>query len=124
MVQGEERPTVLIVEDEALVRDIAADEFAEAGYAVVTADDDRSALAVLESSRKIDLLFTDIRIPGTLDGWAIADRARHLRPAIPVIYATGFSAEQVQMVAGALFFKKPYRVAAIIDAARNLGLPG
>lgn len=113
-------PIVLIVEDEPLICEIAAEEFEEAGYQVLTAMDAGSALSILASEQCIDLLFTDIRIPGTLDGWGVARTARRLRPALPVIYATGFSAEQIQMVEGARFFRKPYRVTAIIDAAREL----
>ena len=121
-VQAETKPTVLIVEDEPLVREIAVEEFEEAGFRVVTAADDRTALSILESPQPIGLLFTDIRILGVLDGWVIADRARRVRPDLPVIYATGFSAEQMRMVEGSLFFKKPYRVATIIAAARSLGV--
>ena len=116
------RPTVLIVEDEPMVREIAVDEFEEAGYRVMTAADDRTALSILESKQPIGLLFTDIRILGTLDGWAVADRARRLRPDLAVIYVTGFSGGQMQMVEGSLFFRKPYRLAKIIAAARELGV--
>ena len=82
--------------------------------------DDRSALSVLESQQDLDLLFTDVRIPGDIDGWGVAMAARRLRPGLPVIYATGFAAEQVRMVEGGRLFRKPYRVAAIIEAAREM----
>lgn len=115
-------PTVLIVEDEPLVCEITSEEFRDAGFRVVTAADSDAALELLASEKAIDLLFTDIRLPGNLDGWSIADAARGMRPDIPVIYATGFSAEQMRMVDGALFFKKPYKPAAIIAAAATLGI--
>ncbi len=116
------RPTVLIVEDEVLVREVAVIEFEEAGYDVLEAGDGDTAVALLASDTRIDLLFTDIRLPGTLDGWRIAARARELRPSLPVIYATGFSADSMQLVPGGQFFKKPYRPTAIIDAARAMGV--
>ena len=111
---------VLIVEDEPLVREIAVDEFREAGYRVLTAVDEMTAMKILESDQDLDLLFTDIRFPGTRDGWGVARAARQLHPDLPVIYATGFSPEQADMVDGARFFKKPYRFAAVLSAAEEL----
>ena len=119
------RPCVLIVEDEELVREIAVLEFADAGYDVLEAADGAAAVALLESGAGIDLLFTDIRLPGQIDGWDIAERARALRPDLPVIYATGFIAEEAAPVGGGRLFHKPYRPLAIIEAARLLGVsPG
>ncbi|MEN9932152.1 MAG: hypothetical protein RIS17_725, partial [Pseudomonadota bacterium] len=66
------RPTVLIVEDEDLVLEIATIEFEDAGYQVETAQDADAALARIEAGTPIDLLFTDIRMPGRADGWEIA----------------------------------------------------
>ena len=116
---------MLIVEDEVMVREIAAIEFADAGYDVLEAGDGAEAIALLESNAGIDLLFTDIRLPGLIDGWDIAERARALLPALPVIYATGFNAEETTPVDGGRMFHKPYRPLAIIEAARQLGVdPG
>jgi CheY-like chemotaxis protein len=77
---------------------------------------------VLSAEPPIDLLFTDIRMPGRLTGWDVAEQARTLRPGLPVIYATGYSEDAPRLVPGARFFKKPYRAIAIIDAARELGV--
>ena len=118
-------PRVLIVEDEPLVRYIASDEFAEAGYEVIAVPDGHAAIEALDAGTSFDLLFTDIRMPGTIDGWSVAAAARSRLPNLPVIYATGFSEEQHRMVQHAVFFKKPYRMTAILQAARQLGLsPG
>lgn len=114
-------PRVLIVEDEELVRDIASDEFADAGFEVIAVPDGDAALRALDDDA-FDLLFTDIRMPGTVDGWSVAIAARAKQPSIPVIYATGFSEEQHRMVDRAVFFKKPYRLMAILAAARQLGV--
>ncbi|KPF73838.1 hypothetical protein IP88_08405 [alpha proteobacterium AAP81b] len=112
--------TVLIVEDEALVREVTGIEFEEAGFRVVVAGDGTEALAKLAADASIDLLFTDISLPGGIDGWTIALRARALRPTLPVIYATGYSPDAIKLVPGARFYKKPYLPTTIIAAAREL----
>ncbi len=112
--------TVLIVEDEALVREVTAIEFEEAGLRVVSAGNGADAIALLASDPDIDLLFTDISLPGGIDGWAIAEHARKLRPGLPVIYATGYSPDPVKLVPGGKFYKKPYLPTTIIAAAREL----
>lgn len=114
------KPTVLIVEDQELVLQVAASEFEDAGFAVLTASNGDTALAQLDSDTAIDLLFTDIRMPGLIDGWEIANRARKLRPHLPVIYATGFSGQIPETVEGAILFRKPYRLTEILAAARQL----
>lgn len=122
LMASAQRPTILIVEDEFLVREIAVVEFQDAGYDVLEAGDGNQALGLLDQHATIDLLFTDIRLPGQIDGWEIAARARELRPSLPVIYATGFSADTLQLVPGGRFFKKPYRPTDIIAAAKEFGV--
>lgn len=111
---------VLIVEDEILVRVGLSEELQDAGYHVVEAADGVSALDVLNGGDRIDLMFTDIRMPGGIDGWDLAERARALRPELPVIYATGYSGENPRLVPGARFFRKPYRVGEILAAIGEL----
>ena len=77
------RPTVLMVEDEMLLGNVVADELEEAGYRVLSAMTGEEALALLEGAEPIDLLFTDIRLPGLIDGWHLAEAARRLRPDSP-----------------------------------------
>jgi CheY-like chemotaxis protein len=120
VTKTESAPTVLIVEDEFLIMRIAKLEFEDAGFSVLTADNDVGALALVEGDQPIDLLFTDIRIRGSLDGWTIARRARDYHPKLPVIYASGFSGSELQVVEGAAFFKKPYQLAEVIASARAL----
>jgi CheY-like chemotaxis protein len=110
--------TVLVVEDESLVRDMIAEELRDAGFAVLEAGDGEAASGLLTTDGTVDVLFTDIRLPGRLDGWAIARRARQLRAALPVIYATGYTVDRSAEVPGAIFLSKPYepsQVIAIID---------
>ena len=113
-------PTVLIVEDELLVREVAAAEFADAGFTVVEAADGDAAIARLDGSIAVDVLFTDIRLPGSVDGWAIARHARATFPTMPVIYATGFPGDGVAIVDGGRFVGKPYLPTAIIAMAQAM----
>jgi CheY-like chemotaxis protein len=116
------KPTVLVVEDEALLRIIVTEELQEAGFEVLEAGDGHSALEILKSRCEVDLLFTDIRMPGDLSGWDVAEEARREHPHLPVIYATGYSEDPLRVVPGGRFFKKPYRASAILEAVRDLGV--
>jgi len=118
------KPCLLVVEDEALVRELIVLELEDAGYAVVEAEDGPTAIRLLETHDDIALLFTDIRLPGGLTGWDIAEKARVLRPGLPVIYTTGFSSDELRLVAGAHFLKKPYRPAAVLEAVGRFGIDG
>jgi CheY-like chemotaxis protein len=122
MKTGESGPTILVVEDEWLVGEIVTQELEELGYRVlytITAED---ALKILDGDQMIDLLFTDIRLPGPLDGWQLAEHARTLRPALPVIYATGYTSEEPRQVPRSIFMRKPYRISGVVAAARQLGV--
>lgn len=122
MSGGGDRPTVLVVEDEWLLGEVVSDELQELGYRVlysVTGDD---ALQVLSGDEAVDLLFTDVRLSGGIDGWQLAERARALRPALPVIYATGYTSEEPRQVPGSIFLRKPYRMSGVAAAARQLGV--
>jgi CheY-like chemotaxis protein len=115
-------PTILVVEDEILLSDMVTEELEEAGYQVLSAFTGEEALTYLSGPDAIDLLFTDIRLPGGMDGWRVAEAARRLRPGLPVIYVTGYSVEQPRTVSGSRFMTKPYRPAMVIQAIQELGL--
>lgn len=85
------RPIVLIVDDDDQVLDIAAIVLASLGYQVIPATNGDAALEIIKYYRAIDLLMTDIVMPGSLDGWELAHRAKQLRPELGVVYTTGFS---------------------------------
>jgi CheY-like chemotaxis protein len=118
------RPLVLVVEDEVLLNDIIADELEDAGYRVITSLTGEEGLIVLEGPDPVDLLFTDIRLPGKVDGWRLAEAARTLRPGLPVVYASGYSTEQPRDVPGSRFLSKPYRPSAIVRVFEQLGVVG
>lgn len=106
--------TVLLVEDDFLVRTIAVDALAHAGLDVVEAESGEEALALLRSASDIDVLLTDIGLSGMLDGWALALAARELSPALRVVYVTGADPRDGRAVPGSLFISKPYTPAALV----------
>jgi CheY-like chemotaxis protein len=114
--------TILVVEDEAVVRDLLVAELQDVGYRVVAVDSGEKALAILqERTQHIDWLFTDIRLSGVIDGWRVADEFRLTHPFRPVVYATAYAPERAgQQLHGSYFFRKPYRPAQIVAAFRRL----
>jgi len=92
--------TVLVIEDEEVVRALIVDVLRELGYRALEAVDGPSGLAILESKRRIDLLITDIGLPG-LNGRQVADAARQLRPNFKVLFMTGY-AENAALASGFL----------------------
>jgi CheY-like chemotaxis protein len=112
--------TVLVVEDEPLVLDMIAQELTDQGFAVLEADTAEAALSIIESGQAVDVLFTDIRLPGDMDGWRLAATVRAAKPELPVIYATGYTVERAAQVPGSVFLKKPYRPSVIADTIRHL----
>jgi len=83
--------TILVIDDEPTVRALMADVLTEAGYRVLDADDGPSGLAVLQSSARIDLLVTDVGLPGGMNGRQVADAARAIRPGLRVLFVTGYA---------------------------------
>ena len=81
---------ILVVEDDQLIRELLVEALREEGYDVVHASNGEQALEWCKR-QAADVLVTDIKLPGKVDGWQIAERCREHDPALPVIYATGFS---------------------------------
>jgi CheY-like chemotaxis protein len=100
---------VLLVEDEFFISEWVAESLSEQGFAVRAVDNATEALRHLKSA-PVDVLFTDINLPGAFDGLMLARRARELLPDLPVVYASGrVSALDPQLrVRGAIFVAKPY----------------
>ena len=117
-----DKRTVLVVEDEEMLLNAVIMEFEDAGFAVLSAGTAEEAYGLLQGAERVDLLFTDIRLPGQLDGWDLAEHARALQPDLPVIYVTGYSAEQPRQVSESVLVMKPYRMTAIMSAAQQLGV--
>jgi PAS domain S-box-containing protein len=93
--RAEHGETVLIVDDEPTVRMLVTEVLEERGYASVEAADGPSGLRVLESDRRVDLLVTDVGLPGGINGRQLADAARMLRPGLKVLFITGYAESAV-----------------------------
>lgn len=109
--------TILMVEDDDLVRGFGANLLRQLGYTVVPVARATEALAILENNDDIDLLFTDILMPGSINGHELAQRARRLRPGLPVVLTSGFTDDtgldpETLRRTGA-FLPKPYRRASL-----------
>ena len=83
--------TVLVVDDEPTIRMLVCDVLGDLGYAAVEAEDGPSGLKVLRSDARIDLLVTDVGLPGGMNGRQVADAARALRPGLKVLFITGYA---------------------------------
>ncbi|MDH2356308.1 response regulator [Bradyrhizobium sp. SSUT18] len=110
---------ILLVEDDPLIREFMVEALLEEGYHVVHAANGEDALAWC-GRRVVDLLITDVKLPGSVDGWQIAERCREHDPGLPVIYATGFSPVAPRPVPGSLILQKPYRPEDIVRAVRRV----
>jgi CheY-like chemotaxis protein len=116
------RAKILVVDDDYLVCAFAAEVLSAAGYRLVTAHDAAEALARIDAEPDIDLLFTDIVMPGGHDGLALAELARQRRPDLRVLYTSGFAARLLEVDEAALlgpFMAKPYRPQQLTEAVAH-----
>jgi CheY-like chemotaxis protein len=88
---GDSDETILVVEDDDDVRTYSVDILRELGYRVLDAHDGASALRLLERQARVDLLFTDVVLPGGMTGAQMAEQARRLRPTLKVLFTTGYA---------------------------------
>lgn len=109
-------PVVLVVEDEALLRESIVQTLKDAGCEVLEASSGEGAIALLGNGRKIHVLFTDIQLSGYLSGWDVADAVRKTHPDTPVIYASGTTIDARRQVPRSSFFSKPYVAADVVEA--------
>jgi len=87
--------TILVVEDDENVRSVVTEMLSEMGYRLLEASDAKAALDLIEAGARPDLLFTDVVMPGPLRAPELVRRAREIMPGLPVVYASGYSAEQI-----------------------------
>jgi CheY-like chemotaxis protein len=103
--------TILVVDDTAEVLELTSSILEDAGYAVLRCDGSQQALAILKDGHAVDLLLTDIMMPGEVDGFALAREARATRPSLPIAYITSY-AHTPPNSTGEVFgpiLRKPYR---------------
>jgi len=112
-------PVVLVVEDEPLLRMLAVEVVEEAGFIAIEARDADEAVVLLESRSDITLLFTDINMPGSMDGVKLAHAVRDRWPPIKIIVVSSRIPDR-DLPAGSRFFCKPYHAGAMILEMRSL----
>jgi CheY-like chemotaxis protein len=119
--QGE---TVLLIEDEHALRDILEEILHDAGYLVLTAQDGPAGLQVLNSDARVDLLITDVGLPGGLNGRQVADAARIQRPSLKVLFVTGYADTAAvgngRMDSGMEVMTKPFEIGVFASRVRAL----
>ena len=119
--QGE---TVLLIDDEEMIRMMVADSLRDAGYRVLEAGDGPGGLALLESDANIDLLITDVGLPGGMNGRQVADAARAGRPDLSILFITGYAAKGAigpdQLDAGMELMTKPFSITALAARVREI----
>jgi CheY-like chemotaxis protein len=115
------KAVVLVVEDSAIIRMAALELVVSAGYEALEASDADEAIRILESRDDIDLVFTDVQMPGTMDGIKLSHHIRNRWPPVRLIVASGNAIlEESSLPGGSAFFSKPYNDHAITDAMARL----
>jgi len=109
---------ILLVEDEAFLRELLAEGFKDFGFTVAQAASGSEALLRFRENRP-DVFLTDICIPGRLDGWDLAECFREDAPNLPVIYVTGFPNVPMRPVPNSHFVRKPFRIPDIVALIRR-----
>jgi DNA-binding response OmpR family regulator len=116
-----ERWKVLVVEDEALIRFAIADDLRDAGFEVFEADGADEAIEILGRERDIRLLFTDIDMPGSMDGLRLSAVVRDRWPPVRIILTSGKAVPPAALLPeGCQFMTKPYTTAGVLAAVRAL----
>jgi CheY-like chemotaxis protein len=119
--RASKRPVVLIVEDETLVRMDAIEVLEAAGFDVIEASDADEAISILEQRSDIHLIFTDIQVPGSMDGLKLAHFVKDRWPPIKIIATSGHTKiTENDLPEGSRFLPKPYAAPEIASAIDQL----
>ena len=111
--------TILVVEDDAIVRMLIVDVLEELDYKVLEADGSEQALEILvATARHIDLMMTDVGLPG-MDGRELALEARKMRPELPILFASGY-AESIDVPDGMHVIGKPFSIDELRDKVKGI----
>lgn len=107
-------PVILLVEDEVLIRMSTADDLLDAGFSVLEAADADEAIRLLESHPEIQILLTDIDLPGSMDGIRLANAVRTRWPPVKLVLVSGHQSPSADILpSDSAFFTKPYDMAAV-----------
>jgi PAS domain S-box-containing protein len=116
-----QRPSVLIVDDSAEVAEVTSSLFEQLGYATVYRDSAEEALSLLADGTKIDLVFSDIVMPGAIDGVGLAREIRSRYPKLPVVLTTGYSDAAQAAPPDLRILRKPFDTDTLRDFVQNIG---
>jgi len=115
--------TIMVVEDDALVRNFVTAQLQSLGYRTVAAADGRAAMVLVEDGQPFDLLFTDVIMPGSMTGRQLAEEVAKRRPGIKVLYTSGYTdnaiVHQGRLDPGVLLLTKPYRKSQLASMVRR-----
>jgi len=115
---------VLLVEDEADVRTVVRDILSGLGYVVLEAENGQTGLSIVASEARIDLLLTDIGLPGGINGRQLADAARRCRPGLKVLFITGYAEDRITdnhpLEEGMQVMTKPFRLTTLVSRVREI----
>mgnify|MGYP005813987423 CR=1 FL=1 len=114
--------TVLVVEDELFVREPIAEYLRDCGYHVLEAEDARQAISLIESVEGVDVVFSDVRMPGDMDGFALAQWLRTNHPEVSILLTSGYYASRKAAgpVDDVKLIEKPYSQAQVLRRIRSL----
>ncbi len=116
--------TVLVIEDEHTIRELVSEVLAEAGYRVLLADSGPTGLHLLQGPERIDLLLTDVGLPGGLNGRQVADAGRTVRPGLKVLFITGYAEKAAVgnglMEEGMAILTKPFEIPHLVNKVRQM----
>jgi CheY-like chemotaxis protein len=115
--------TILVVEDDALVRNFVVTQLHSLGYKTIAAADSRAALALVGGGQPFDLLFTDVMLPGGISGRQLANEVMKFRPGTKVLYTSGYTDNAIvhhgRLDEGVLLLSKPYRKPQLAQMVRR-----
>jgi PAS domain S-box-containing protein len=124
LARGSASETILVVEDDPDVRTYSCETLRELGYNVVEAENGRAALEALDSNHRIRILFTDVGLPGGLNGRQLADEARRRRPNLRILFTTGYARNAIvhdgRLDPGVELVTKPFTQAALSSKLRDI----
>ncbi len=113
----------MVIDDEPAVRLLMVDVLQDAGYRILEAIDGPGGLEILQSDTRIDLLLTDVGLPGGMNGRQVADAGRALRPGLKVLFITGYAENAIigdgQLEPGMEVITKPFEIDALANRVRN-----
>jgi PAS domain S-box-containing protein len=115
-----QRQTVLVVDDSADVAEVTSSLFEHLGYETIYRDSAEAALKLLEAGTKIDLVFSDIVMPGTIDGVGLAREIRSRYPNLPVVLTTGYSDAAKEAPSNLRILRKPFDIEALRDFIHDI----